>query len=127
MSEKEHRIVFSLILITIAATRVHKLIVCNNDTQEVSILSSYCLTSFNPPQNNCSNDAVAGRCIYSLSHGQATTGGNVLRCIQILSSKINSSVDTSTVRGDSVASAHGTILYLHTLMTSNVTIAKQAY
>ena len=101
---------FSLILITIAATRVHKcscksdcssnntcstwlyhpdeswckcgsdlgtVIVCNNDTQEVSILSSYCLTSFNPPQNNCSNDAVAGSCIYSLSHGKTTMGGYV--------------------------------------------------
>ena len=108
MSEKEHRIAFSLLLITIAATQVYEcscksncsssntcstwlyhldeswckcgsnlgtVIVCSNDTQEVSILSSYCLTSFNPPQNNCSNDAVAGRCLYSLRHGQATMGG----------------------------------------------------
>ena len=51
---------------------------CNNETGDVSVLDSFCLTSFDLQTRNCSNDAVIGRCLYSLDHGHYTTSSNGL-------------------------------------------------
>ena len=49
---------------------ITNLIVCNNETEEVYILSPFCLTSF----CNKSNEAVIGSCLFAQSHGQAPKG-----------------------------------------------------
>ena len=45
----------------VCGNRLLNVILCNNISQEVSIQDTFCLTSF----ENGSNDAVAGRCLYS--------------------------------------------------------------
>ena len=41
------------------------IVVCNNDTQEVGVLNSYCLTS----NGDGSNSNVVGRCLAAVGHG----------------------------------------------------------
>ena len=41
-------------------------VVCNNETQEVGVLHSYCLTSY----RDGSNTSVVGRCLVVLYHGE---------------------------------------------------------
>ena len=47
---------------------LHDVMICNNETEEVSILRSFCLTTF----DRDSSEAVVGRCLYTQNHGQAT-------------------------------------------------------
>ena len=49
---------------------ITNLIVCNNETEEVCILSPFCLTRFCDE----SNEAVVGSCLFAQSHGQAPKG-----------------------------------------------------
>ena len=48
-------------------------IICNNETGEVGILSSFCLTSFDSGKDPI--QAVVGSCLYGQNHGTATGGG----------------------------------------------------
>ena len=48
-------------------------ITCNNETGEVGILSSFCLTSFDSSRDP--TEAVVGSCLYGQNHGTATEGG----------------------------------------------------
>ena len=48
-------------------------IICNNETGEVGILSSFCLTSFDSSKDP--TKAVVGSCLYGQNHGTATEGG----------------------------------------------------
>ena len=45
---------------------LHGMILCNNETQEVFVLSSLCITHFNAYSN--SKDAVVGSCLYARNH-----------------------------------------------------------
>ena len=52
-------------------------VVCNNETQEVSVLGSFCMTSISLHEN-CTNTTVVGRCLFSLHHGKETADSNGL-------------------------------------------------
>ena len=47
---------------------LHDVMICNNETEEVSILRSFCLTTFDRDRS----EAVVGSCLYTQNHGQAT-------------------------------------------------------
>ena len=47
---------------------LHDVIICNNETEEVSILRSFCLTTYDKNRS----EAVVGSCLYAQNHGQAT-------------------------------------------------------
>ena len=53
---------------------IHDVIICNNETQEVSIHRSFCLTS----SDRDTSMAVAGSCLFAQHHGQAADGGTGL-------------------------------------------------
>ena len=42
---------------------------CNNETQEITVLGSHCLTSINW-HDDCITTVVVGRCIFALNHGK---------------------------------------------------------
>ena len=48
-------------------------ILCSNETQDVSILSSFCLTSWD--SHSDLDKAVVGPCLYGQNHGEAITNG----------------------------------------------------
>ena len=49
---------------------VRDVILCNNETQQVSIMKSFCLTS----SERDANQAVVGSCLYTQHHGQPADG-----------------------------------------------------
>ena len=48
--------------------------ICNNETQQVSILRSFCLTTFDKDPN----ESVVGSCLFTQNHGQSTGGKDEL-------------------------------------------------
>ena len=50
----------------LCGTTLGTVVVCNNETQQVGVLSSYCLTSI----GDGSNTSVVGRCLVVLNHGK---------------------------------------------------------
>ena len=58
-------------------SRLLNVIICNNITQKVSVLNTFCLTSFNTDQDP--KEPVVGRCIFVFNHGKYIDGGNGLK------------------------------------------------
>ena len=47
---------------------LHDVMICNNETEEVSILRSFCVTTFDRDRS----EAVVGSCLYTQNHGEDT-------------------------------------------------------
>ena len=62
----------------ICGASIGTIVFCNNETQEVTVLGSHCLTSINW-HDDCITTVVVGRCIFALNHGKKVpgTGGYV--------------------------------------------------
>ena len=57
-------------------SKLSNIITCNNETQEVGILNSFCLTAFDSYSKNSKNSkAVVGSCLYGQNHGIPTEDG----------------------------------------------------
>ena len=94
-------------------------VVCNNEIREVGVLGSHCLTS----SGDGSNTSVVGRCLVVLHHEERLLSpvGIYDKVLPNISEQDQQTCGYSTARDDCVASVNTITLYLHILMTYNVT------
>ena len=91
-------------------------VACNNQTQEVGILGSYCLTSTGDGNNT---SIILGRCLAAIAHGERLLSetGNYIR--KFMGHRLNrraKHVATLTARGNYVVSVNLITQYLPILM-----------